>query len=382
VQTGKPTGHIEVRYSDTKSPSIINSQDDVQYMVVEEDTFYDRHQQERQLRSSIAANRVYNVQIDKSEGKVTSRANADAPRFGLKVLSDSEILQEGFSQAFVDDLRTVNAIKDGFGGEVYRDYVANKYIVSFRGSDPLVSDFDDWVTNFKQAFGKHTLQHNTAMNVGAEILASLATEGQGWYDKIVVTGHSLGGGLASAAALTAIRPGDTFNAAGLNKDTLMAWNNSSGFSTMYDIEAGTVSGTQLIESYVVKYDVLTFVQDYIASYDAFGVYKAIGHRNLLYGPENAQIATDVGYRNNVGDFYYNFGEAIDDAEFIFDNAQGNPSLVDWVDTVAAIFSNAQSDDWLVWYQLSKRHSFYLYGLMHRSPIDIYGYTDTETLNGP
>ncbi len=61
-----------------------------------------------------------------------------------------------------------------------------------------------------------------------------------------ITGHSLGGGLASAASIVSGFHGYTFNAAGLHKDTVAGMNIGSA--------------SYLIDSFYVDYDILTWAQ--------------------------------------------------------------------------------------------------------------------------
>ena len=57
------------------------------------------------------------------------------------------------------------------------------------------------------------------MDLGYEILHNETLE----KERVVITGHSLGGGLASACAALAQTKGVTFNAAGLHHDTLIRY---------------------------------------------------------------------------------------------------------------------------------------------------------------
>src|SRR3546814_12797552 len=63
---------------------------------------------------------------------------------------------------------------------------------------------------------------------------------------VVVTGHSLGGGLASAAALATGASGVTFNAAGLSNETL----ESLGFNP--NAVRDSVSDSGQLRRYIVK----------------------------------------------------------------------------------------------------------------------------------
>jgi len=83
-----------------------------------------------------------------------------------------------------------------------------RYVVAFRGSQ----SGEDWLNNFQQATGGDSESYNKALAIGQRLSRSDAP--------VTLTGHSLGGGLASAAAVASGLPADTFNAAGLHDDTI------------------------------------------------------------------------------------------------------------------------------------------------------------------
>lgn len=99
----------------------------------------------------------------------------------------------------------------GFGAVLYENKQTQEYVYCFKGTD-FDSLAKDWLmTNFVQGISGFSLQHYYAV-MHAKILDSLIADKQLWF-----TGHSLGGGLASAATIaTKNRIGFTFNAAGLN----------------------------------------------------------------------------------------------------------------------------------------------------------------------
>jgi hypothetical protein len=82
------------------------------------------------------------------------------------------------------------------------------YVVAFRGS----VTGEDWRNNFQQGLGLDSGHYDKALVIGERL--RLAGE------DVTLTGHSLGGGLASAAAVASGLEADTFNAAGLGDDTL------------------------------------------------------------------------------------------------------------------------------------------------------------------
>lgn len=99
----------------------------------------------------------------------------------------------------------------GFGAVLYENRQTQEYIYCFKGTD-FDSLAKDWLlTNLVQGVTGFSLQHYNAV-LHAKALDELLADKQLWF-----TGHSLGGGLASAATIaTENRVAYTFNAAGLN----------------------------------------------------------------------------------------------------------------------------------------------------------------------
>ncbi len=80
-------------------------------------------------------------------------------------------------------------------------------IISFRGTEAL----NDWRTNLLQAIGQRTEQFDFALTYGKQQLKNIPPK-----HLVVFTGHSLGGSLATYAALYFNRGAITFNSAGLH----------------------------------------------------------------------------------------------------------------------------------------------------------------------
>ena len=82
-------------------------------------------------------------------------------------------------------------------------------MLAYSGTD----ETKDWVTNFGQGLGFETAQYNEAI--------ALARQAKVAYgEDVIITGHSLGGGLAATAAIAADIPAVTFNASGVHDRTL------------------------------------------------------------------------------------------------------------------------------------------------------------------
>ena len=110
-----------------------------------------------------------------------------------------------------------------------------KPTVAFKGTQ----NGEDWKNNFAQGANMHSSYYENAVNIGKAIKESGAP--------VDITGHSLGGGKASAASQASGMPATTFNAAGLHRKTVERY-------------GGTVHQTD-IKAYRVKGEALTGFQE-------------------------------------------------------------------------------------------------------------------------
>jgi RHS repeat-associated protein len=85
--------------------------------------------------------------------------------------------------------------------------VPPEYVIAYRGTKTDA----DWIENARQGMGLESDHYARAMNIADEVQASGVS--------FEVTGHSLGGGMASAAGVVTGVKGTTFNAAGLHGNT-------------------------------------------------------------------------------------------------------------------------------------------------------------------
>lgn len=116
--------------------------------------------------------------------------------------------------ALIDDCNSTNS-ETGFHAEIYYNEKTNEYTIAFEGTN-----FDEWndvgKTDLLLALGMTPEQYKKANRI-ADFLSSPNFPSD---IKINITGHSLGGGLASIVGLKTGKPTYTYNAAGLNKSNI------------------------------------------------------------------------------------------------------------------------------------------------------------------
>lgn len=159
-------------------------------------------------------------------------------------LSDSQLAEYGLSRTDLNPGQDAT----GFRAELYLPdksiFGADaKPVLAFRGS---TNDLRDWMANGKQGLGQQTDYYDRAMSAAWQV--NRATGGE-----FEITGHSLGGGLASAASAVTGAQATTFNAAGLHDktaDRFLAQYGEKPFDT-----AKTVVG------YQVEGELLTSLQE-------------------------------------------------------------------------------------------------------------------------
>lgn len=116
-------------------------------------------------------------------------------------------------------------------------------VLSYKGTD--VTSPVDWANNFTQGVGQPTDFYNRAMDLAIEV--NRATDG-----RFEITGHSLGGGMATAASAVTGANATTFNSAGLHDETARAYLAQSNREP-FDVDSR-------ITAYHVDGDVLTGIQ--------------------------------------------------------------------------------------------------------------------------
>lgn len=137
----------------------------------------------------------------------------------------------------------VNTSDNGFVGALYQGTFNGKteYIYATQGTNPQsITEFaKDMQTNFEQLFG-NSPQYKESVGYAKELAENDK------YKGVSFTGHSLGGGLASANALKVGGKAVTFNAAGLTG------------ATKNDL--GLTGKSANISAYVVQGEIVDYLQ--------------------------------------------------------------------------------------------------------------------------
>ncbi|HFR4113930.1 TPA: phospholipase [Yersinia enterocolitica] len=169
---------------------------------------------------------------------------------GFTRLSDAALLSAGIDPASLSDTAS------GFQAGIYSDN--QQYVLSFAGTN----DIQDWLSNIRQATGYEDVQYNQAVALGK-------TAKMAFGDALIITGHSLGGGLAATAALASGTFAVTFNAAGVSDYTL----NRLGMNPAQARQSAESGG---IRRYSEQHDLLTDTQESTSL-----IPDAIGHKITL-----------------------------------------------------------------------------------------------------
>ncbi len=250
---GKPDNRHRATVCGLQIPDIF---DEVKWMIVLPGSFYPVLNGSQTIRNAFAADLVYGERGSDGETDPANYPIGD-PKFTMKLVQPEE-LQELLDASELDEdqktyvmdvfYRVLPTVEDplrggvaGFGVGLYRDHVSGKYVLAFRGTN--FTEMVDWVQNLSQVIAEHAKHYEAAMLV-SHYLSQVPTP-QGMQ----IAGQSLGGGLASAAAVATGIHADTFNASGLARDTLKK------YGTDDELVAGSFARYDNADAHVDSYQV-------------------------------------------------------------------------------------------------------------------------------
>ncbi|MBD2796614.1 phospholipase [Xenorhabdus sp. 18] len=159
-------------------------------------------------------------------------------------LSNEELSKAGI------DPGTLNDYSSGFQAGVYHNN--GLYIVSFTGSNEL----KDFMVSVRQGLGFNEKQYNQAVELAHKALETFG-------ENVVFTGHSLGGGLATVAALATGKPAVIYNSVSVSDATLK----HMGVSPEV---ARELADSGLIRHYAVQHDWLGKLQKTLQFHQPMG----------------------------------------------------------------------------------------------------------------
>jgi hypothetical protein len=180
---------------------------------------------------------------------------------GWTRMSEADLTRAGIDPGSLDDPST------GFRAAIYQD-AKGDHVLAFAGTDPKSGK--DILNDAEQAAGLPARQYQQA--------AALANQAKTAFgNSLVLTGHSLGGGLASAASVATDSAAVTFNAAGVNNNTLRQLVPGADVGTLkQEADDG------LVRRYAVKGEILTGEQQ--TGLGRGFAPNAIGHEITLNDP--------------------------------------------------------------------------------------------------
>jgi hypothetical protein len=183
-----------------------------------------------------------------NDADLVARAKENA-LLSADVYQDAPQPPAGFHVASAQDLDRLGLTPDmlespgsSFRARVYAtgDGEQERFVIAFRGS----KTGEDWENNLQQAAGFPASSYAKALEIGKVIARS--------DEAVTFTGHSLGGGLASEAAIASGREADSFNAAGLAPSTI---------AQAQAVAQAEDRGVAPVQAYHVPGDILTLLQN-------------------------------------------------------------------------------------------------------------------------
>jgi uncharacterized Zn-binding protein involved in type VI secretion len=156
---------------------------------------------------------------------------APVPEGYSRVTDPGELSNLGLSPEM---LNPPAAEGSNFSASVFRRDDPPGYVIGYRGTQ--MTEMADWESNARQGVGLPSDHYDRAMDIARRASESGAD--------VSYTGHSLGGGMASAAAVTTGSRATTFNSAGLSAATVGGYPDSPAPVTSYNTPRDPLSAVQ------------------------------------------------------------------------------------------------------------------------------------------
>mgnify|MGYP000929803235 FL=1 len=288
--------------------------------------------------------------------------DADYARLAQAAYETGDPIPDGWRKVDAEELKKLGIdpseldTANGMQASVYQN-ADGKYVVAFRGTELglTVEGLKDVAADVKGAAGV-SHQVEDAMNLSTKLAQAVGRE------NVDFTGHSLGGELASAAALATGGAAVTFNAAGLSETSQAIARGKCIDNFGYDAQA-PMDGSN-VKAYSYELDPLNNFQDDMhanpLTFRDKSIPRAYGERHIvqadfitkisphnpidyhhmdyLYGPLDAQyenpkanhIAASGTPTTNIGRAYVQQGIASGTASIVGGAAQGSADITSGV----------------------------------------------------
>jgi hypothetical protein len=135
------------------------------------------------------------------EAKLAAKASYNSNNGGLL---------EAIGIAYDPTGNTGKYAKHGFSASLTYSDETKTYYLAFRGTEPWLAGLPDWWANIAQGLGFRTSQHDQAIKLAQEVQSKLRNA------RLVLTGHSLGAGMAAAASYATGLNATVFNPASVS----------------------------------------------------------------------------------------------------------------------------------------------------------------------
>ena len=287
--------------------------------------------------------------------------DADYARLAQAAYETGDPIPDGWRKVDAEELKRLGIdpseldTEHGMQASVYQN-ADGKYVLAFRGTEPGRELYKDGWADLQGATGASDQVHE-AIDLSIKLARAVGRE------NVDFTGHSLGGELASAAALATGGNAVTFNAAGLS-DTNQSIARGHCIDA-FGFDAQAPADGSNVKAYSFELDPLNAAQDYVHDKPILGpadtyVPRAYGERHIvqadfitkitphnpidyhymdhLYGPLDAQyenpkanhIAASGTPTTNIGRAYVQQGNASGTASMLSGVVQGDTDITSGV----------------------------------------------------
>ena len=228
--------------------------------------------------------------------------DADYARLAQAAYENGDPIPDGWRKVDAEELKKLGIdpseldTEHGMQATVYQN-ADGKYVLAFRGTE-LDRECGKDVRNDIAGGAFTSFQVNEAINVSTKLAKAVGPE------NLDFTGHSLGGELASVAAIATDGQAVTFNAAGVSttSETIARGSCLTNFGTQSPLDGSNV------KAYSYEIDPVNNAQDGVHDSGLLGhsdliVPRAYGERHIISASEGASPLDGIKYNHNVERMY-------------------------------------------------------------------------------